>query len=75
MGKVNFGQTGIDGLNCPVCDAPLRVNLNEVASSATVICPHGHEVALNTDTTELREAVGDLNKTFSDLNKTFKIKL
>lgn len=74
MSKVDFGRTGVDGLTCPECGAPLQVSLNDVANNATVRCPNGHQISLQANPSGLDRSLTDLNKAFNNLSKKIDIK-
>lgn len=70
MKRANFGAMSVT-LQCPVadCDSSIVTDMNTVAANATVVCPRGHTVKLNTGSNELQQSFSSLNKSFDRLNR------
>jgi hypothetical protein len=55
-------------INCPECEAEMKVSVRDAAAERTKTCPNGHAVKLNDKT----GGAGSATKAYDDLMKKMK---
>ncbi len=59
-------------LNCPACNALIKVKMRDINSEKSVPCPGCHKkIQLKADSS-FKQSVNDVNKSIDDLNKTIR---